>query len=258
MLAGSILALALLMQDPSSSGDITAHAPVESYELVATYPHDPGAFTQGLFFRDGYLFESTGRYPSTIRKVRIEDGAVLHMTELPCHCFGEGITPWGENLISLTWRNGGGFIWNIDDLTPHTVFEYEGEGWGLTHDGRRLIMSDGSSVLRFLDPVSLTQIGRLQVMDGAVPVPLLNELEWVDGEIFANVWQSTRIARIDPETGMVKAWIEMENLVPESVREPDDEVLNGIAWDPQNGRLFVTGKHWPKVYEVRVVQVGTR
>lgn len=234
-----------------------AAAPVQSYEVVRAYPHDPGAFTQGLFFRDGRLFESTGRYPSTVREVRLEDGVVLRRAELPCACFGEGAVDWGDRMITLTWRNRGGFVWDLETFQPLAVFPYEGEGWGLTRDDRRLIMSDGTAELRFLDPETLTETGRVTVTDGGEQVDQLNELEWVEGEIWANVWQSDRIARIDPETGRVKAWLDLSGLIdrlPEgAITDPVDEVLNGIAWDAQGRRLFVTGKHWPLLFEIRVV-----
>lgn len=243
----------------SAQGAPVREAPVQGYEVVRTYPHDTGAFTQGLLFHDGHLYESTGRYPSTVRRVRLEDGAVLQIAELPCRCFGEGLAVWGDQLVSLTWRSRGGFIWDRATLSPVAVFGYEGEGWGLTADDRRLIMSDGTSELRFLDPRTLAETGRLTVTDNGRPVDRLNELEWVEGEIYANIWQSERIARIDPETGRVIAWIDLGGLLaPGVVAQPDDEVLNGIAWDAAGRRLFVTGKHWPSLFEIRLTPVAAR
>lgn len=231
-------------------------APVQTYEVVRAYPHDTGAFTQGLIFRDGHLFESTGRYPSTIRKVRLEDGVVVQKAELPCRCFGEGLADWGDTLVSLTWRSRGGFVWGLEDFVPRRVFAYEGEGWGLTRDDRRLIMSDGTADLRFLDPQTLEETGRVTVTDDGRPVTLLNELEWIEGEVWANVWQSEHVARIDPESGRVLAWVDLSGLLPPgTVADPFDEVLNGIAWDAEGRRLFVTGKNWPRLFEIRVRDV---
>lgn len=229
--------------------------PTHRAEVVKAYPHDRQAFTQGLIFRDGQLFESTGRYPSTIRRVRLEDGVVVQKVELPCDCFGEGIVDWDDRLISLTWRNGGGFVWDLERLEPRAIFEYSGEGWGLTRDERRLIMSDGTAELRFLDAETLQETGRITVTDGGRPVLLLNELEWIEGEVWANIWQSDRIARIDPETGRVVSWVDLSGLLPPgTVQDPADDVLNGIAWDAQNRRIFVTGKNWPTLFEIRVSQ----
>ncbi|WP_374274792.1 glutaminyl-peptide cyclotransferase [Brevundimonas sp.] len=242
---------------PASEGP----APVQTYEVVRRYPHDPTAFTQGLIYRDGLLYESTGQYPSTIRRVRLEDGVVLERRELATVYFGEGLTDWGDRLISLTWRSQTGFVWDIDTLAPITGFTYPGEGWGLTQDGRRLIMSDGTAELRFLDPESLAETGRVTVTDDGRPVVDLNELEWIDpdgsgpapGEVWANVWQTDRIARIDPQSGRVLAWVDLTGLLPPDQRDPLDDVLNGIAWDAEGRRLFVTGKNWPALFEIRIV-----
>lgn len=229
-------------------------APVQGYRVVHAYPHDRGAFTQGLLWRDGVLYESTGRTPSTIRKVRLEDGQVLERREIADVFFGEGMVDWGDRLYSLTWRNGLGFIWSIDGFRPLGGFTYAGEGWGLTRDDRRLILSDGSADLRFLDPGTFAETGRVTVIDDGVPVRRLNELEWVDGEVLANVWQTDRIARIDPATGRVKAWIDLSGLLPAgTVEDPNDDVLNGIAWDPAGRRLFVTGKNWPTLFQIEIV-----
>lgn len=248
-------------QTPSAPPPAEASpAPVQGYEVARAYPHDPEAFTQGLFWRDGHLFESTGHYGrSTVRKVRLEDGAVLQSQTLSADYFGEGITDWEDRLISLTWRNGGGFVWDLPTLTPTAIFTYEGEGWGLTHDATRLIMSDGTADLRFLDPDTLVETGRITVTDGGRPVDRLNELEWIEGEIYANIWQSDRIARIDPATGRVKGWIDLAGLLSDAERASvEDDVLNGIAWDPAARRLFVTGKHWPRLFEIRLTEPRTR
>jgi len=245
----AFVALALLLIGTSARAEV----PVQTYDVVRTYPHDPDAFTQGLFFQDGRLFETTGRYPSSLREVALETGQVLRQRDLPTIYFGEGATALDGKLYSLTWRNHLGFVWNLDDFTPLGGFTYAGEGWALTTDGRRLIMSDGTAVLRFLDPATLAETGRITVTADGAPLERLNELEWVDGEILANIWQDDRIARIDPETGRVKAFIDLSALTPDDAsRDPLDDVLNGIAWDADARRLFVTGKMWPSLYEIRL------
>ena len=239
---------------PSSSPQpAPARVPVYGYEVVRTFPHDPTAFTQGLVIRDGVLIESTGRNPSSVRRVRLEDGVVLQKRDLDPEYFGEGLTEKDGRVFSLSWINGVGFIWDADDLKPVSRFAYAGEGWGLTHDGTRLILSDGSAALRFLDPDTQAETGRVSVTLNGRPVRQLNELEWIDGEVWANLWQSDRIARIDPGTGVVTAFVDLKGLLPTgAIRDPADEVLNGIAWDAENKRLFVTGKRWPRLFEIRV------
>jgi len=230
--------------------------PVYGYEIVNTYPHDPAAFTQGLIYRDGVLIESTGRHPSSVRRVRLEDGVVLEKTELPVEYFGEGLTDWADRVLTLTWQGGAGFIWDADDLDPAGTWTYEGEGWGLTRDATRIILSDGSSTLRFFDPATLTQTGSVPVTYRGRPVTKLNELEFIDGEVFANVWQTNFILRIDPASGVVRGVIDLTGLLTDPVANPNDDVLNGIAWDAAGRRLFVTGKNWPKLFEIRLVPRG--
>ncbi len=228
---------------------------IYGYEVVRTYPHDPAAFTQGLELHDGVLLESTGRSPSTIRRVRLEDGVVLARRELDPALFGEGLTVFGDRLLTLTWRDQKGFIWDADDLSPRGEFAYAGEGWGLTHDASRLILSDGTPNLRFLDPVTMTETGRVAVTLRGRPVSQLNELEWIDGQVFANIWQTDLIVRIDPASGKVVGIIDLRGLWPASERnDANDDVLNGIAWDPEGRRLFVTGKNWPTLYEIRLTE----
>ncbi|WP_297804413.1 glutaminyl-peptide cyclotransferase [uncultured Brevundimonas sp.] len=237
------------------SGQEAAKAmpPVYDYEVVATYPHDRAAFTQGLVIRDGVLLESTGRGLSTVRRVRLEDGVVLDRKILPSQHFGEGLTELNGRIYSITWQTQTGFIWNKDDLSPIGQFTYEGEGWGLTTDGQRLILSDGTPKLRFFDPETLTETGSVDVTLAGRPLNQLNELEWIDGEVWANVWQSDFIVRINPADGVVSGIIDLRGLLPAgSIRNPLDDVLNGIAWDEASRRLFVTGKNWPALYEITV------
>lgn len=225
------------------------------WKLVKTYPHDPTAFTQGLLFHDGVLFESTGMPgQSQLRRVRLSDGKVLQQASLGSAYFGEGMTDWGDELISLTWRHRTGFRWKRDTFEQIGSFRYAGEGWGLTQDGQRLIMSDGTASLRFLDPVTLTQTGGIAVTYRGQPVPFLNELEYVKGEVLANVWMTDQIARIDPATGDVIDFIDLAPLVQKLNLSDRDAVLNGIAYDAARDRLFVTGKYWPKLYEIRIIR----
>lgn len=251
----------LLLALPASAGaqssgpaaSSTAVTPVYGYEVVRTFPHDPTAFTQGLVIRDGVLLESTGRAPSSVRRVRLEDGVVLQKRALDAEYFGEGLTEIDGRLITLTWNNGVGFVWNAGDLKPVARFDYAGEGWGLTHDGTRLILSDGSPALRFFDPATFAETGRVPVTLNGRPVRQLNELEWIDGEVWANVWQTNYIVRIDPASGHVVGIIDLTGLLPAgTVKDPNDDVLNGIAWDAATRRLFVTGKNWPSLFEIRL------
>ncbi len=229
--------------------------PRQGYEVVAVYPHDRTAFTQGLAFRNGELLESTGRYPSTVRRVRLEDGEVRIRRELDTAYFGEGLTILGDRAFSRTWRHGKGFIGDPETLELLGEFAYAGEGWGLTHDGTRLILSDGTARLRFLDPQTFAETGAVTVNWQGRPVGRLNELEFIDGEVWANVWQTDAILRIDPATGNILSVIDLSGLlVPGDITDPNDEVLNGIAWDPDTRRLFVTGKNWPKLFEIRVTE----
>ena len=227
-------------------------APVARFEVVRSYPHDPQAFTQGLVFLDGVLYEGTGlNGRSGIRRVRLENGEVLKVQKLEDQHFGEGIAVVGDSIVQLTWKSGVGFVYDRNTFQRTKTFNYPGEGWGLTYDGTRLIMSDGTATLRFLDPKSLKEIGRLEVRDGGRPVEQLNELEVVKGEIYANVWGTDRIARISPKTGAVIGWIDLTGIL--SPRDPaSTDVLNGIAYDAAKDRLFVTGKLWPRLFEIRV------
>lgn len=237
----------------STAAQRAATAKVLGYRVVRTYPHDPSAFTQGLQYIDGTLYESTGlNGRSEIRKVNLTTGAVLQRRALEAEFFGEGIVVFGDRLFQLTWKAQKGFIYRANTFERLRSFEYRGEGWGLTHDGRHLIMSDGSAELRFWDPQTLEEVRRLKVHDGARPVLNLNELEFVRGEILANVWQSNRIARIDPKSGAVTSWLDLAGLLP-ARQSAGADVLNGIAYDAAGDRLFVTGKLWPALFEIKIV-----
>lgn len=223
-----------------------------NYEIVETYPHDPKAFTQGLIYDRGDLYESTGlNGQSTIRKVDLETGEVLQVQDLEDRYFAEGMTLWKDRLIQLTWVSKTGFVYDRQTLEEVATFSYPTQGWGLTHDGKELIMSDGSSVLYFLDTDTFESVRQIEVTDNNTPVTQLNELEFVNGEILANIWMSDRIARIDPETGVVKGWIDLTGIY-EPKANKQDAVLNGIAYDPEKDRLFVTGKLWSQLFEIDV------
>jgi glutamine cyclotransferase len=229
-------------------------APVVGYRIVNTYPHDPGAFTQGLVFVDDVLYEGTGlRGRSSLRKIDLKTGNILLVRQLPAWFFGEGITIYGDRIIQLTWRARVGFVYDKHTFQLLAKFNYPTEGWGITHDGSSLIMSDGTSTLYLLDPLTFKEVGRLEVHDPDGPVSRLNELEYVQGEIYANVWRTDRIAKISPQTGAVVGWIELEGLLGPEDSDRQIDVLNGIAYDVKNDRLFVTGKLWPKLFEIDLV-----
>ncbi|MEQ1757519.1 MAG: glutaminyl-peptide cyclotransferase [Vicinamibacterales bacterium] len=220
-----------------------------TYHVIRQYPHDTSAFTQGLELRNNTLYESTGLHgASTLRQVNLQTGAVLRRIDVPSQYFAEGITLFGGRLFQLTWQQGVGFIYDPATFQKLGEFFYQGEGWGLTHDDEHLIMSDGTSQIRFLDPVSLRAVRTLEVTDGASrPVTQINELEYVRGQIYANIWQTNTIARIDPASGRVTGWFDLRGLLPSGVSA---DVLNGIAFDQATGRLFVTGKLWPSLFEI--------
>ena len=234
-----------------------AAVPTYGYQVVHVYPHDRGAFTEGLFYLDGYLYESTGlEGHSYIRKESLETGQVLQTSrELAPQYFGEGIVDWHGRLLELTWRNQIGFIYDLASLKLEGQFAYKGEGWALTQNGREIIMSDGTPQIRFLDPTTLKEVRRITVTTDGGQVANINELDWVKGEIFANIWMTDKIARIDPSTGRVTGWIDLTGLLPAADVSGDrDDVLNGIAYDAERDRLFVTGKRWPKLFEIRLVR----
>lgn len=250
---GSILGLVCLMFfSPLPAGP--PKAMVSDVEIVKEYPHDVEAYCQGLIFDNGELLETTGlNGQSTVRRVELATGKVLKKVDLDKRLFGEGATLLDGKLFQVTWKTGEGFVYNAETFEVEKTFHYKGEGWGLTNDGKQLIMSDGSSILRFIDPKTLKIVKRLEVRQQNRPVDKLNELEFVDGEIYANIWYDDEIVRISPTTGKVLGRIDLSGLVAASGRADRDCVLNGIAWDAKDRRLFVTGKLWPKLYEIKVV-----
>ena len=230
-------------------------APLQyGYRVVKTFPHDRTAFTQGLEYREGFLYEGTGKVGnSSLRKVELATGRVLQQYDLPQPYFGEGITVVNQQILELTWQSQSGFIYDKSSFRLLRSFNYPGEGWGLTNDGKQIYMSDGSAQIRVWDPATLKEVRRITVRDGATPITELNELEWVKGEIYANVWQTDRIARISPADGKVLGWIDLSGILPRAERPDPDAVLNGIAYDAAGDRLFVTGKLWPKIFEIKLV-----
>ena len=229
-------------------------------EVVHTYPHDVSAFTEGLFYLNGFLYESTGlEGHSSIRKVRLETGKVMQKVDIPAQYFGEGIVNWRGHLISLTWKSQVGFVFDLASFKLQRQFHYEGEGWALTRDDKQLIMSDGTSALRFINPETLTETRRIQVTLEGKPIQNVNELEWVKGEIYANVWQTNYILRIDPANGKVVGLIDASGLLKKTDIIPGQtDVLNGIAYDAAGDRLFVTGKYWPTLFEIRLREAQPR
>ena len=229
-------------------------APVNyGYEVVNTWPHDADAFTQGLIFAEGKLYESTGQVgSSSLRLIEPQTGKVLKKIDVPPPFFAEGITLLNGKIYQLTWQHGIGFIYDAQKMEQIGRFEYNGEGWGLTTDGRSLIISDGSNLLKFIDPDSFRVTKTIAVADGKLPVKELNELEYVNGEIYANIWHDQRIAAIDPQTGRVTGWIDLSGLLPAGDIRDQEAVLNGIAYDQGGKRLFVTGKLWPRLFEIQI------
>ena len=226
----------------------------ETYRVIHTYPHDPRAFTQGLIYEDGHLYESTGlNGRSSLREVDLRTGKVIKEKMLPQRYFGEGLTNWGDTLVQLTWVAHTGFVWNRSTFQLIRTFHFSGQGWGLTQDGHDLIMSDGTPTLRYLNPKTFQVVRRLTVTYHGKPVREINELEYIRGEIWANIWMTNRIARISPVTGHVIAWINMKGIIPDVELRSSNAVLNGIAWDKADNRIFVTGKLWPKLFQIQVV-----
>lgn len=257
----AFLAIALLTacqaapSQPTSSTAATLGQQAQrySYRVVNTYPHDPRAFTQGLFWLDGHLYESTGQEgESNLRRVNLEDGRVLQQANMPANVFGEGSTPWDDQILSITWQNGIGYRWNRRTFQQVGTWRYQGEGWGLANNGREIIMSDGSDTLKFLNPDTLQEVRRVRVTVNGRPLSQLNELEFIKGEVWANVWGTGELVRIDPASGNVTGVVDLRGLVQEN-RGGNADVLNGIAYDAERDRIFVTGKYWPRLYEITLV-----
>lgn len=259
ILAGFLLAFVCVLGAQSSHRSPANPPPEYTFVIVNAFHHDPSAFTQGLAYHDGFLYEGTGREgKSSLRKVRLETGEVLQRADLAPELFGEGITivkdtTLKDKVIQLTWKSQTGFVYDLRTFRVERTFSYSGEGWGLASDGHDLYLCDGSSQIRVLDATTFKEKRRIKVSDGGGAIDQLNELEFVDGQLFANVWHSNRIARISPQTGAVVGWIELTGLLSSIYRLEPEAVLNGIAYDPAGKRLFVTGKLWPSVFEIRLV-----
>lgn len=253
LLCGAAATLGFSCPSPQPPADV----PLYGYQVVAHYPHDPTAYTQGLLFHAGTLYESTGRRgQSSVRAVDLESGRVIEKQDLAWQYFGEGLALYDGRLYQLTWTAGTGFVYSLEGLERQATFRYTGEGWGLTFDGAHFILSDGSDTLRFYNPADFSLDRTVEVADEAGPVEDLNELEWVDGEVWANVWKLDRIARIDPGTGEVTGWIDLAGLLDTADAGAHAGVLNGIAYDPAAQRLFVTGKNWPRLFEIEIVPIS--
>jgi glutaminyl-peptide cyclotransferase len=252
--AAVLIAVASMRPIGFAPAQLNLNLPTYGYQIQRVFPHDPKAFTQGLQYVDGFLYEGTGQNgQSSIRKVKLETGEVLQKRDVPSEHFGEGITVWKSDLIELTWQSHIAFVYDHATFEPKKRFSYPGEGWGLTHDGTDLIMSDGTNELRVLDPATFVEKRRIVVTAAGQPLRSLNELEFVKGEIFANVWQTDFVARIAPDTGRVTAYVDLRGLLTPAERATTD-VLNGIAYDAEHDRLFVTGKWWPKVFQIGLIK----
>lgn len=244
----------------SAGTSATAAPPVSAVRVIRSFPHDPSSFCQGLVVHHGNILEGTGQYrQSRLRHIELETGKPLKELRLADSVFGEGITVYGSRIYQLTWRNGFLQTWDSETFEPKTQVSYRDidpslrEGWGITHDGTNLIISDGTATIRFVDPATFRMVRRITVKNGFRTQKQLNELEYVDGEIFANVWYSDQIARIHPDTGAISGWLNLASLRPREVRHDREAVLNGIAWDAETRRLFVTGKNWPVLYEIEIL-----
>jgi glutamine cyclotransferase len=248
LICGSLIVGQAVRPAPSAMPEYT-------FRVIHSFPHDPKAFTQGLVYHDGFFYEGTGlNGRSSLRKVRLETGEVLKRVDLPPEYFGEGIALVKNEIVQLTWRSQVGFVYTLDDFRFLRQFSYTGEGWGTTTNGNEIFMSDGTAVIRVLDGGTLRVKRRIKVHDGSTPITQLNELEFVEGEIFANVWQTNRIARISPLTGRVTGWIDLSGLLNPMYKLDSGAVLNGIAYDAPGKRLFVTGKLWPNIFEIQLVR----
>jgi glutaminyl-peptide cyclotransferase len=255
------LLLGLLSISLASTSAFAAgrEVPTEGYRIAHVYPHDASAFTQGLVFVNGMLYESTGLFgQSSLRMVDLASGHTLQQHDLPAKYFGEGLTDWQSQLIQLTWQSHLAYVYDRFSFRPLRTFTYPWEGWGLTHDSRHLILSDGTAVLHLLDPASFKAVGNIKVTADGQPVQELNELEYIHGEIYANIFETDRIVRISPATGKVAAWIDLSGLRPASLEQNGNAVLNGIAYDSEHDRLYVTGKLWPNLFEIQLIPASSR
>ncbi len=260
MLKSSILALLLLvaacgkgLNQTSSGRSSSSEVPIYTFQVLNAWPHDTAAFTQGLEIHQGSLYESTGQHgSSSLRQVELQTGRVLRKVDVPRQYFAEGLTVFQGKIFQLTWQSHKGFVYDLKSFELLGEFGCESEGWGLTHDERHLIMSDGTNQIRFLNPVNYQVEKSIKVYDGDHPLMKLNELEYINGEIYANIWETDWIVRLDPGTGKILGWIDLKNLLPASDRSATTNVLNGIAYDETSDRLFVTGKLWPKLFEIRL------
>jgi len=242
------------LYSPSAQAQDKSEIPVYGYKIINTFPHNTESFTQGLFLEDGILYESTGlNGKSSIKKLDLKTGKVLKSRNMQDKFFGEGMTIVDNKIYQLTWRTKTGFVYNKDSLEILRTFSYKTQGWGITYDGKYLILSDGSDVLYFMDPKSFVIVGKLEVYDEKGKVRNLNELEYIDGEIYANIWGKELIARIDPKTGYINSWIDLTGILPPEDRKGKEDVLNGIAYNPVNKTLLVTGKFWPKIFEIEII-----
>jgi len=228
-------------------------APTQHYKIVAKYPHSTSSYTEGFFFRDGLFYEGTGLEGHSHILVYQPDGKVIQHFDVPAQYFGEGIIDWGNNLLEWTWQSHVGFIFDRASLRQIGQFHYDGDGWGMTRTDREIVTSDGSPILRFRNPDTFDVTHSITVRDGMTPIRNLNELEYIKGEIYANIWHSDRIARISPADGHVIAWIDCAGLLPDAEKIDAESVLNGIAYDAQHDRLFVTGKQWPTIFEIKLI-----
>jgi glutamine cyclotransferase len=265
--AGAVLLLSLCLTslncqsgavaNRSNNGSDNRSVSKYGYEVVQVFPHDPNAFTQGLEFHDGQLFESTGQEGrSSLRRIELETGKVLQKVDIPSPYFAEGLTLLKGRIYQLTWQHQTGFIYDPVSFSKIGEFTYQGEGWGLANDGESLILSDGTNRIRFLDPNNFQVRKTIAVFDTNMPVMNLNELEYVRGEIYANIWHQDKIVRIDPHTGRITGWVDLGGLLSRSEVADEEAVLNGIAYDDAKDRLFVTGKLWPKIFEIRLKRIN--
>jgi glutamine cyclotransferase len=253
--AAAIIVFSLIMLISLNDAPVNTAPRLYTYSIVNRYPHDENAFTQGLVFEDGALYESTGLYgDSTLRRVDLETGEILQLYTLPNQFFGEGITIFENMIIQLTWQSHRGFVYDKHSFDLLQEFDYATEGWGITHDDNQLIMSDGTATLYFLNPETFEKVGQIEVYDNG-PVAGLNELEYIRGEVYANIWVEEKIAIINPQTGQVKGWIDLGGIQDSESQEPNN-VLNGIAYDAKEDRLFVTGKRWPQLFQIELIPLG--